>query len=113
MARVTAAAQPPPDGPTAPPAEPQAIRACLSSSLKAEFDREWESALDEAKHTKTLALVHDVLNKWRHTAFMEMRDPGSYYRMLGKAEQIMRTGTNPDAVPFEDMMALIEQRLGR
>jgi hypothetical protein len=42
-----------------------------------------------------------------------MRDPGSYYRMLGKAEQIMRTGRNPDAVPFEDMQALIRQRLIR
>jgi hypothetical protein len=33
--------------------------------------------------------------------------------MLAKAEQIMRTGRNLDAVPFEDMQALIRQRLGR
>ncbi len=57
--------------------------------------------------------MHDLLNKWRHTAYMEMRDPGSHYRMLAKAEQIMRTGHNPDAAPFEDMQALIRQRLGR
>jgi hypothetical protein len=44
---------------------------------------------------------------------MEIRDPGSYYRMLAKAEQIMRIGHNPDAVSFEDMQAFIRQRLGR
>ena len=54
-----------------------------------------------------------MLNKWRQTAYLEMRDPGSYYRMVAKAEQIMRTGHNPDAVSFEDMQALIRQRLGR
>jgi hypothetical protein len=42
-----------------------------------------------------------------------MRDPGSHYRMLAKAEQILRTGRNPDAAPFEDMQELIRQRLGR
>ena len=41
-----------------------------------------------------------------------MRDPGSHHRMLAKAEQIMRTGRNPDAAPFEDMQALIRHRLG-
>ena len=66
-----------------------------------------------ANQSKDLAGVHDLLNKWRHTAYMEMRDPGSHYRMLAKAEQILRTGRNPDAAPFEDMQALIRQRLGR
>jgi hypothetical protein len=40
----------------------------------------------------------------------EMRDPGSYHRMLSKAERILRAGGNPDAVPFEEMQALIRQR---
>ena len=81
--------------------------------LAAEFDSEWEIVLERAKQSKDLAEVHDLLNKWRHTAYMEMRDPGSHHRMLAKAEQIMRTGRNPDAAPFEDMQALIRQRLGR
>ncbi len=107
-------AAPLPDGDPVPPAtEPVAIRACLTPDVAAEFDREWEIVLERAKQTKDLAGVHDLLNKWRHTAYMEMRDPGSHYRMLAKAEQIMRTGRNPDAVPFEDMQALIRQRLGR
>jgi hypothetical protein len=53
------------------------------------------------------------LNKWRHTAYMEMREPGAYYRMLAKAEQILHAGTNPDAVSYEDMETLIRGRLGR
>ena len=85
----------------------------LTPALAAEFDSEWDIVLERAKQSKDLAGVHDLLNKWRHTAYMEMRDPGSHYRMLAKAEQIMRTGRNPDAVRFQDMQELIRQRLGR
>jgi hypothetical protein len=46
-------------------------------------------------------------------ACQEMRDPGSYYRMLARAEQIQRSGGNPDGVPFEQMQALIRDRQGR
>ncbi|MGH3854234.1 MAG: DUF6247 family protein [Pseudonocardiaceae bacterium] len=38
-------------------------RACLSSTLVAEFDREWEIVLERAKQAKDLAPVHDVLAK--------------------------------------------------
>jgi hypothetical protein len=33
--------------------------------------------------------------------------------MLDKAAEIMRTGANPDAVPLEDVKALIRKRLGQ
>jgi hypothetical protein len=103
-----------PDPPPVPPAaDPQAIRTCLTATLAAEFDREWEIVLDRVKQSMDLAGLHELLNKWLHTAYMEMRDPGSYYRMLGKAEQILRTESNPDAVPFEEMQALIRQRQGQ
>lgn len=110
---MTSAATRPDPAPVSPPAEPQAIRACLTPTLAAEFDREWEIVLDRVKRSRDLADLHELLNKWRHTAYMEMRDPGSYYRMLGKAEQIMHTGSNPDAVPFEEMQALIHRRQAR
>jgi Family of unknown function (DUF6247) len=97
-------------GPVPPPSDPQAIRVCLTPTLAAEFDREWEIVLDRVKQSKDLADLHELLNKWRHTAYAEMHDPGSYYRMLGKAEQILRAGGNQDAVPFEEMQALIRQR---
>lgn len=79
-----------------PPSDPQAIRACLAPTLAAEFDREWEIVLDRVKQSKDLADLHELLHKWRHTAYAETRDPGSYYRMLSKAEQILRAGSNPD-----------------
>jgi hypothetical protein len=106
-------ATPVPDPASPPPSDPQAIRACLTPTLAAEFDSEWEIVLERAKQSKELAGVQDLLSKWRHTAYLEMRDPGSYYRMLAKAEQITRTGHNPNAVSFEDMQALLRQRLGR
>lgn len=68
---------------------------------------------DGQQRSGFLAGVHELLNKWRHTAYLELRDPGAYYRVLAKVEQIMRTGHNPDAASFEDMQALIRQRLGR
>ena len=99
--------------PAPPPPDPQAIRMSLTPALAAEFDHEWDIVLERAKQSKDLTEVHDLLTKWRHTASMEMCDPGSHYRMLAKAEQILRTGRNPDAAPFEDMQELIRQRLGR
>ncbi len=57
----------------------------------AEFDREWEIVLDRVTQARDLADLHELLNKWRHTAYMELRDPGSYDRMLSRAERIMRT----------------------
>ncbi|MGH3587165.1 MAG: DUF6247 family protein [Pseudonocardia sp.] len=107
-------AAPPPDASSAPPAAgPVAIRACLSPRLVAEFDAEWEVALEDAKVSKDLTGVHALLRKWRHLAYAELRDPGSHFRVLAKAERIFRTGENPDAVPAEDIRALISERLSR
>ncbi len=99
--------------PVPPPADPQAIRACLTQTLAAEFDHEWQVVLDRVKQSQDLNNVHSLLHKWRHIAYQEMRDPGSYYRMLAKVEQIQRSGGNPDGVPFEQMQALIRDRQGR
>ncbi len=66
--------------------------------------------LDRVRETQELADLHHLLNKWRHIAYQEMCDPGAYYRMLAKAEQIIRAGANPDAVPVEDMQAVIRRR---
>lgn len=54
-----------------------------------------------------------MLTTWRHIAHLEMRDPGAHHRLLAKAEEILRTGSNPDAVPFEDMEALLRRRRAR
>jgi Family of unknown function (DUF6247) len=93
-----------------PPPDPKAIRACLTPTLAAEFDHEWQIVLERVKQSQDLGDLHELLNKWRHTAYLEMREPGSYHRLLGKAEQIQRAGSNPDAASFEDMLAIVRQR---
>lgn len=110
---VTSSAALPDPTPVPPPADPRAIRACLTPGLGDEFDREWDIVLERVKQSQDLTDLHEMLNKWRHTAYMELRDPGSYDRMLSKAARITRTGGNPDAVPFERMQALIRQRQAR
>ena len=97
--------------PGPPDADPVAIRACLSQRLVVEFDAAWDVTLEQAKASKNLAGVHKLLQKWRHLAYSELRDPGSYFRLQAEAEQIMRTGENPTAGSFEDMQALIRERL--
>ncbi|GAA3464259.1 DUF6247 family protein [Saccharothrix longispora] len=108
-----AASMPPGGDPVVPAADPVAIRAALTPMLVAEFDREWELVLERAKVSKDLAGVRELLGKWRHIAYGELHDPGSYYRMLAKAEQVQRLGANPDAVSLEEMKALLRQRQGR
>lgn len=44
---------------------------------------------------------------------MEMREPGSYYRMLAKAEQVTRMGGNPAAGSLEDMVVLRYRRIAK
>lgn len=110
MSSPAASSTPAPADP--PAAEPNAIRACLTPTLAAEFDHEWEVVLDRVKKSRDLTDLHELLSKWRHTAYQEMHDPGAYYRMLAKAEQIQRTGNNPGAVSADEMRDMIRQRQG-
>jgi uncharacterized protein DUF6247 len=48
--------------------------------VAAEFDREWEIVLDQAKRDQDLEPVHDLLAKWRHFAYAELKAPGTYFR---------------------------------
>ncbi len=106
---MTAAAPVPPRQPV--PSDPESIRAALTATLRSEFDREWDLVLDKAKELKQLGPIHDLLNKWRHIAAGEIEEPGRYYRVLAKAEQILRTGSNPDAGSMDEIDALIAKRL--
>jgi Family of unknown function (DUF6247) len=100
--------------PVPPVADPVAIRACLTPDVAAEFDREWEIVLDRAKRAKDLAPVHDLLTKWRHFAYAELKDPGSYFRVLATAARTLATGEAPHgSVSGEEIQALIRRRLGR
>jgi uncharacterized protein DUF6247 len=109
-----AAASPPDGQPVPPPADPVAIRACLTPGVAAEFDREWELVLDEAKQAKDLAPIQDLLMKWRHIAFAELKDPGSYFRLLATAAHTLATGqAPPGSVSGDEVKAQIRRRLGR
>jgi Family of unknown function (DUF6247) len=91
-----------------------AIRACLTPDVVAAFDAEWEFVLDKAKQAKDLAPVHDLLHKWRHFAYAEVNNPGTYFRMLTTATHTLATGKAPQgSISGEEMKAQIRQRLGR
>jgi Family of unknown function (DUF6247) len=110
---VSPAALPNP-APVPPPQEPQAIRACLTPDVAAEFDREWEIVLECVKQAKDLAPVHDLLHKWRHFAYSELKEPGTYFRLLATAAHTLATGKAPaGSVSAEDIKAMIDRRLGR
>ncbi|SNR27934.1 hypothetical protein SAMN06265360_101142 [Haloechinothrix alba] len=103
-------ASPPNQHPSPPAADPASIRECLTPTLAAEFDHEWQIVLDRVKESQDLTDLHALLNKWQHTAFLELREPGAYHRVLAKAEEVIRTGHNPRAVQFEDLRDAIQQR---
>lgn len=104
----------PPGREPVPPPDPVAIRACLTPEVAAEFDAEWNMVLDEAKQAKDLAPVQALLAKWRHFAYAEMKDPGSYFRLLATAARTLATGQAPaGSVSGDEVKALIRKRLGR
>ncbi|NNH75280.1 hypothetical protein HLB23_36430 [Nocardia uniformis] len=104
------AEHPAPSGPAVPPTDPAALRASLTPSLRAVFDREWGLVMDQAKDARSLTGVHKFLTQWRYIAADEARDPGAYFRVLAKAAEIEASGGNPAGRSMEDVLALIEQR---
>jgi hypothetical protein len=110
VVRMATPASTPAPEPSAPPADAAAIRARLPPDIAAEFDAEWEYVLDEAKQSKDLTAVHDLLHKWRFFAFEESRSPGWYAALQAKAERILLTGVNPGAVPYDNMQELLTRR---
>jgi hypothetical protein len=95
-----------------PEADPVAIQACLPPDVVAVFDAEWEFTLEQAKQSKDLAGVRELLGHWRHFAYQELRDPGSYFRVLAVAAHAHTTRLAPaGSVSAEEMRARIEARL--
>lgn len=99
--------------PPVPGTDPRSIRAGLPTELVGEFDAEWALVMDRAKVSMELAGVQELLRKWRHIAGAEHRSPGTHARVLAKAEEIGRTGRNSTAGSYEEMRALITERLSR
>lgn len=111
---MTAAASSSAGSPVPPPADPKAIRACLTPRVAAEFDAEWDIVLERAKLARDLAPIHDLLNKWRHFAYAELKDPGSYFRLIATAEHRLATGEIPaGSVSGEEIKARLRERMAR
>jgi uncharacterized protein HemY len=113
MANVSMSAASPDPSAEAPAADPRAIRASLPSALAAEFDREWELVLEQAKLDKDLGPIRSLLVKWRHVSHAERADPGINLRLAEKAAVIEQKGQNPNAVSVDEVRELIDRRLGR
>lgn len=97
-----------------PDADPVAIRACLPSVVAAVFDAEWESTLEQAKRSKDLAGVRELVAHWRHFAYQELLAPGSYSRVLATAARTQATRQAPPrSLSAEELRAQIEARLAQ
>ncbi len=107
-------AEPSPAAALPPDADPVAIRACLTPDVAAVFDAEWEFVLEQAKRSKDLAGVRDLLQHWRHFAYQELREPGVYFRVLATAARVQATRRAPaGSVSAEEMRARIGARLSQ
>ncbi|MDQ3405731.1 MAG: DUF6247 family protein [Actinomycetota bacterium] len=95
-----------------PDTTPAAIRDALIDEERAEFERAYHEAIIEASQTMDLNRVLSVLRAYHRIAWLTQKQgPEMHRRMLAKAAAIVRTGENPDAVPMEDVKALINKRL--
>lgn len=103
-----------PREPVPPPLDPVAIRACLTVLVAAEFDREWGFVLDDARRAGNLEPVTVFLQRWRHVAYAELKEPGNYFRLMAKASQRLAnpTATPPGSTSADTVRALIRERLG-
>ncbi|TCO57055.1 hypothetical protein EV192_106532 [Actinocrispum wychmicini] len=96
------------------PNAPRAISDALIDEERTEFKRRYAEEMATAARTLDLTGVLKVLDAYRQIAVVTQQQGVEVHRrMLAKAAEIARTGHNPDAVPLEDMKALIRERLGR
>lgn len=97
-----------------PDTTPAAIRDALIDEEREQFEHAYRAALAEAGETLDLTGVLEVLRVYHRIAWMTRRQGSeAHRRMLDKVDEIIRTGSNPDARSLEDMQALINKRLGR
>ncbi|MHA6617940.1 DUF6247 family protein [Pseudonocardia sp. DLS-67] len=104
-------ASPVPDLP--PETTPAAIRDALIDEERAEFERAYREAIDEAAQTMDLTRVLDVLRNYHRIAWLTQRQGvAAHRRMLDRAAAILQAGSNPDGIPAEDVRARGRKRLG-
>ncbi|MFR9802766.1 DUF6247 family protein [Pseudonocardia sp. RS010] len=84
-------------GPPFADATPAQIRASLTSEDAERFDEQWRTVMQRATERLDLAEVHQALESWRRVAWLtSAHGQDGYRRMLGRAEDTLRTRTGPE-----------------
>jgi hypothetical protein len=89
-----------------PGATPREIRAALHPEYRAEFDRDYQQALEEAGRSLDLAGVLDVVERWRRRSWIT-RDRHEHRRVVRRAVELL-TGEAPAE---DEAVASTETRL--
>ena len=94
---------------------PADIRAGLVPEEQSEFDRAWRAACLEAAETMDLTIVRTTLETYGAHAMVVKHDgPDGYRELMARAKERLRTGAEPTGgMSGEEMLALIQERLGR
>jgi hypothetical protein len=94
---------------------PADIRAGLVPEEQLEFDQAWRAACLEAAETFDLTIVRTTLEVYGAHAMVVKHDGADGYReLMARAAERLRTGAEPTGgMSGEEMLALIQERLGR
>ena len=87
-------------------ASPTEVRAALHPEYRAEFDRAYLRALEEAGRSLDLSGIHETIEHWRRRSWLT-RDREQYRRMIRRASELL-TGHAP---PEEEPVEVTESRL--
>lgn len=88
--------------PPLPPvgASPREVRAALHPEYRADFDRDYRAALDEAAVSLELGGVQEVVEHWRMRCYVT-RDKQDHRRMVRKAVELLTGEVPPEDEPTE------------
>jgi hypothetical protein len=98
---MTAEAHAPRSGP--PARTPAEVRAALTGTDRASFERDYQAALSRAAIDYDLTPLQDVLNRWWHVAVLTIDEP-AHQRMLDTAADL-RAGRPVTSAPWSVVRA--------
>lgn len=102
------AADPSPGGDSlAQGASPARIRAALLAEDRAEFDRAYAAALDEARASLALTGLFEMVESWRRRAALQA-DPDNFRRVARRAAEV-HTGETP---PENESLSVTRAKAG-
>jgi hypothetical protein len=93
--------------PLQPGAAPRDIRAHLLAEDRAEFDADYQQAVDEAKSSLDLTGLFKTLEHWRRRALLQS-DPADFRRVVRRAAELI-TGQE---VPDDEPLSVTRARVG-